>query len=72
MKYLVIELQTNGGVVGNVINDYDNLAEAENRYYTVLAAASVSAVEIHTAMLVKSNGEIIHVDSRTHAVEPTE
>ena len=54
--YIVIEMQTNGettAVLNTVFNDR-NLAL--QKYYTILSAAAVSQVEIHTAMVVNEFG----------------
>ena len=42
--YIVFEMQTNGdGAVGTLVNAYEDIREAESQYYTILAAAAVSA-----------------------------
>ena len=54
--FIVIELQTNGGTTSNLVTAYNTRAEAESHYHTVLAAAAVSSVEVHAAILVSSEG----------------
>ena len=60
MKYLVIELQTNAdGTVGNIVTAHDALNEAESKFHQVLAAAAVSALPIHAAVLLRSDGALL-------------
>ena len=70
MKFTVIELQN--GIVGANVWTYDNINAAENKYHTVLAAASVSAVEIHAAALLNDSGMCIKHESYQHPVESGE
>lgn len=55
--YIVIELQKNTeGVVSNIVTSYNTLAEAESKFYSVLAAAAVSTVPVHSAVIVSEEG----------------
>ena len=55
--YIVIELQKNEqGVVSNIVTSFENLAEAESKYYTVLASAAISKVPVHSAIIVSEEG----------------
>ena len=55
--YIVIELQKDAnGVVSNIVTSYENLAEAESKYYSVLASAAVSNVPVHSAIIVSEEG----------------
>lgn len=55
--YIVIELQKNAeGVVSNIVTAYENLAEAESKYYAVLSAAAVSTIPVHSAIIVSEEG----------------
>jgi hypothetical protein len=57
MKYIVIELQKNKeGAVTNLVTEHNNLAEAESKYYTILAAAAISTVPVHSAIIVSEEG----------------
>jgi hypothetical protein len=57
MKYIVIELQKSAeGVVSNIVSSYENLAEAESKYYSILAAAAVSEISVHSAVLISEEG----------------
>ena len=55
--FIVIELQKNAeGVVSNIVTSFDNLAEAESKYYSILAAAAVSKIPVHSAIIVSEEG----------------
>lgn len=55
--YIVIELQKNTeGVVSNIVTSYNTLAEAESKFYSILAAAAVSTVPVHSAVIVSEEG----------------
>ena len=72
MKYLVIELQTNAeNQVANIVTSHDTKLEAEAKFHTVLAAAAVSSVRQHGAMMFTSTGKFLESDCYTHpAPEP--
>ena len=58
--YLVIELQTNAeGIVSNIVLQYNNLAEAWAKYYTILSFAATSAVPVHCAVIMDNTGNIV-------------
>lgn len=55
--YIVIELQKNAeGVVSNLVTSYNSLAEAESKFYSILAAAAVNDVPVHSAIIVSEEG----------------
>lgn len=55
--YIVIELQKNAdGVVSNIVNSYEKLADAESKYYSILATAAVSKVPVHSATIITEEG----------------
>ena len=55
--YIVIELQKNAeGVVSNLVTSHNSLAEAESKYYSILAAAAINDVPIHSAIIVSEEG----------------
>lgn len=57
MKYIVIELQKNTeGVVSNIVTSHETLPEAESKYYTILAAAAINKVPVHSAIIVSEEG----------------
>ena len=67
--YIVIELQANAeGQVANIPTVYQTLAEAWNKFYTILAAAAISEVPIHSAVILDATGMSIANRSFTHSV----
>lgn len=55
--YIVIELQkSTEGVVSNMVTSYNSLAEAESKYYSVLAYAALSDIPVHSAIIVSEEG----------------
>lgn len=60
MTYIVIELQTNtDGTVGNLVYAYTDRYQAEQKYHLVLAAAAVSALPVHAAVLLTGDGRLV-------------
>ena len=71
MTFIVIELQTNAnGAVGNFVWAYTERSQAEQKYHTVLAAAAVSALPSHAAVMLTSEGQMVSHAVYHHAVEP--
>ena len=70
MKYLVLEIQVNNGIVSNLIYDFDDQRQAESKYHTVLAAAAISNLDVHTAMLTDENGFLYETRSYKKIVPP--
>ena len=59
-KYLVIEIQTNKDeAIGNLVFAFDTWNEAQSKYHYVLAAAAVSGLPVHAAMLVDNHGGLL-------------
>lgn len=65
MKYLVIEIQKNadGGVAVPPIASYDNYFDALSRYHTILAAAAISLIPVHSCVLMNEVGQTLRMDS---------
>ena len=58
--YIVIELQKlNDTQVANNVWTYSDQNVAESKYHDVLRAAAVSAIPIHSAVIVDENGRTI-------------
>ena len=57
--YTVIEKQLNAGQAGTLATHYDTESAALAAYYTILAAASVSSLEYHSAHIIRSDGIMI-------------
>lgn len=66
-KFIVIELQKHeDGTVGNLVWAYDNQNTAENKFYTVLAAAAISNIPKHSAVLLHEDGFVIRNETYIH------
>lgn len=48
---------------------FDNMPEAEAKYYSLLSVAALSNVPIHTAMIIDPFGTCITSKSYTHSQE---
>lgn len=56
-KYLVIEIQKfANGSMSTPAYAYDNLNSAEAKYYSILAAAAVSSLPVHSCILMSEEG----------------
>lgn len=67
--FIVIELQTiNDSQVANIVNAYTEQAVAEQKYHSILAAAAVSALPCHAAVMLDEKGRMIKSEYYTHEV----
>ena len=58
--YIVIEIQTNSdGTVGTLVNSYEVRDQAESKFHTILAAAAISTLPCHAAVLLTEQGLIL-------------
>lgn len=67
--YIVIEMQTTNGTTATITNAYADKNTAYQKYHTILAAAAVSSVEIHTAIILSEHGYIEARESFEHREE---
>ena len=57
MVYLVVEIQKTGeDQVSNIVTSHQTLNEAKSKLHQVLAAAAVSEVPVHSAVLISEEG----------------
>lgn len=71
MNYIVIELQTTNGTTAVVPPvSYADRNQAENKFHTVMAAAAVSNVEIHAAVMLAEDGTLVRKECYRHAAAP--
>ena len=71
--YIVIEIQTNpNGTVGNIVNSYATKDLAFQKFHTILAAAAVSSLPVHAAVILDNKGLQIAAQAFEHEVEPNE
>lgn len=55
--YIVVELQKDAkGQVANIVTAFPSLAEAESKYHSILAAAAVGDLPVHSAIIVSEEG----------------
>lgn len=70
--FIVMEIQVNAeGQVATLVSTYGTLAEAMNKYYTILAFAVVSSVPRHSAVILDQMGVLLERNGFYHEVEPT-
>ena len=70
--YIVIEIQLNNGTVSTLTYQYDNINAAYAKYHSILAAAAVSTIDTHSAVILSETGHTIANASFTHPKEVTE
>ena len=71
--YIVIEIQTNpNGTVGNIVNAYATKDLAFQKFHTILAAAAVSSLPVHAAVILDNKGLQIAAQAFEHEVTPNE
>ena len=70
-KYFVIELQTTE-TTGAIVTVFDELAQAKQKYYQVMAVASVSKIAKHGCMIVNSDCFVIMSGCEVHDQDQTE
>lgn len=67
VKYIVVEIQTNAdGTVGNLVTAVDTRNAAESAYHSVLAAAAISNLPYHAAVLLTSAGSLLDTRCYEH------
>lgn len=72
--YIVIELQTNtAGEIGNLVTAYEDRNQAESKFHQIMAAAAISDIPVHSAIMVDELGMICKQDyyDRRAISEPT-
>ena len=68
--YIVVELQKNGDSIGNVVNTYTDINAAESSFHSILAAAALSSVEVHSAVIMNELGQTLKSEYYYHPVQP--
>ena len=64
--YIVIEIQSDGSNASTLVTAYEDRNAAENKYHTVLAAAAVSAVPKHSAVMLTDDGTRVKGETYYH------
>ena len=68
-KFIVVELQTiSEESTGNFIWTFDDRADAEAKYHSVLSVAAKSGLPCHAAILFRNDGAVINYQA--YKVEP--
>ena len=67
--FIVTEIQTVNDQTLTITNQFATLNEADNKYHTILAAAAVSNVEIHGAIMFTNCGNYIKSEYYRHGDE---
>lgn len=57
--YLVLELQSNEGVLSTIPLQYDTEELAMQKYYLILSAAVVSTIDCHAAVVMDPRGVVL-------------
>lgn len=64
---IILEIQhSNDGTNATLVNSYTDQSVAEQKYHTVLAAAAVSNVDVHSAVMLDDMGNRIKGESYYH------
>lgn len=66
---IVIEIQTNNGNVATLTWQFDNLREAEAKFFSILSVAAVSALDEHGAVILTNSGTLVRSESFRHGGE---
>ena len=57
MAFITIELQKNAdGSFGNIVKPFETQNEAESNYHAIMASAAISAIPVHSAVLLSEEG----------------
>jgi len=68
--YIIQEMQTTAGVTALVpATTYAERNAAESAYHAALAAAAVSAVQVHAVVLLDEHGNTLKRDYYEHVAE---
>ena len=71
--YLVIEMQTNAGSgIATILTQKATMPEAESLWHTILAAAAVSSVEVHSASVLNEAGKQVLHQAYAHSASQPE
>ena len=68
MKYIIMEIQVDAANnVATIVSQADSRMQAESIYHQVLAAAAISQVPKHGAVLMSDEGFCLMRDCYTHS-----
>lgn len=69
MVYIVIEIQADDSNAATIVNNYTDRNLAEQKYHQILSAAAVSAVPVHSAVMLTGDGTRIKGETYRHSEE---
>lgn len=71
MKYIVIELQklAEDADISTFVFSKNTKEEAESAYYSILAAAAISTIPVHGAIIIDELGNPLKNNHYTHKVK---
>lgn len=56
--YIVLEMQATGNEVGIITTSYENYNQASSKFHQIMAAAALSKVPTHSAVIIDEHCEI--------------
>lgn len=66
--FIVIELQTSGGVTSVLTDTFTDESLAYQKYYQILSFAAVSTVDIHSACVMNEYCGVLRSETFDHRV----
>ena len=69
--YIVIEIQT-ATTTATIVTQHDTLQAAESKFHQILAAAAISSVPVHSAVLMTDKGAWLRSECYEHPAEAEE
>lgn len=70
--FIVIEIQAWNAEAATLVNSYTDRKQAESKYHQILAAAAISEVPKHSAVMLTESGTKIKNECYIHSAEPEE
>lgn len=71
--YVVIELQKLSDTqLANIVTTHETKQEADSKFHTILAAAAISTVPVHSAAMLTDEGRQLRFERYIHDAESTE
>lgn len=71
--YVIIEMQySNDGTVATLVNQYEDINNAEWKYHQILSAAAISNISIHSAIMLNNLGQLIKSQYYKHDAQEEE
>ena len=65
--FIVIEIQTAAdGKVATIVNSYASQNDAESKFHSILTAAALSSLPVHSAIIMNEKAEVIRAEHYTH------